>query len=101
MPISPGGMAGQPQRDLRNHTNRWIPVEFHTVLPLLHWLPPGSYRAMLRTIGKEFFASEDNLNLLSRRALARLASAAGIANACIDSVALFGWRTNLVLIARK
>jgi hypothetical protein len=81
--------------------NRWFPVEFHTVLPLLHWLPPEIYRAILRTIGREFFASDDNLNLLSCHALARLASVAGIANACVDSVALFGWATNLILTARK
>lgn len=24
--------------------NRWFPVEFHTTLPLIHWLPPGLYR---------------------------------------------------------
>ena len=81
--------------------NRWFPVEFHTVLPLLHWLPPQGYRAMLRHLGKEFFACEDNLNLLSRKILAGLASAAGLAEQTIDSVALFGWPTNLILCARK
>jgi hypothetical protein len=81
--------------------NRWFPVEFHTVLPLLHWLPPQRYRAMLRHLGKEFFACEANLNLLSRNALAGLASAAGLADPTIDSVALFGWPTNLILCARK
>ena len=24
--------------------NRWFPVEFHTVLPLAHWLPPSLFR---------------------------------------------------------
>lgn len=81
--------------------NRWFPVEFHTVLPLLHWLPPRRYRAVLTRIGREFFASEDNLNLLSRQPLACLASAAGITNQKLDSVALFGWPTNLILSARK
>jgi len=27
--------------------NRWFPVEFHTVLPLLHWLPPRLFRSVL------------------------------------------------------
>jgi len=81
--------------------NRWFPVEFHTVLPLLHWLPPQRYRAVLRHLGKEFFACEANLNLLSRNALAGLASAAGFAEPTIESVALFGWPTNLILCARK
>ena len=81
--------------------NRWFPVEFHTLLPLLHWLPQQLYRAILPVMGREFFASEDNLNLLSRNALSRLASRAGIRNARIETVALFGWPTNLILTAQK
>jgi len=81
--------------------NRWFPIEFHTVLPLLHWLPPRFYRASLAWIGKGFFASEDNLNLLSREALAGLVSAAEITNQELDSIALCGWPTNLILTARK
>ena len=70
--------------------NRWFPVEFHTVLPLLHWLPPRLYRSMLARLGREFFACEDNLNLLSRSDLAQLAADAGITSAKIGTVAL-GW----------
>ena len=81
--------------------NRWFPVEFHTVLPLLHWLPPRHHRRVLARIGQGFFAREENLNLLSRNALARVAASAGIRGAAIDTVALFGWPTNLLLKARK
>jgi ubiquinone/menaquinone biosynthesis C-methylase UbiE len=45
--------------------NRWFPVEFHTQLPLLHWLPSGLYRPLFRKMGYGFFAEESNLNLLS------------------------------------
>jgi len=31
--------------------NRWFPVEFHTVLPLVHWLPKPQFRALLRKLG--------------------------------------------------
>jgi ubiquinone/menaquinone biosynthesis C-methylase UbiE len=81
--------------------NRWFPVEFHTLVPLLHWLPQRLYRAILAGIGHQFFASEDNLNLLSRNALSRLASGAGIRSARIATVALFGWPTNLILTAQR
>jgi hypothetical protein len=81
--------------------NRWFPVEFHTVLPLLHWLPPRHHRRMLARIGHGFFAREENLNLLSRNVLTRVAASAGIRGAAIDTVALFGWPTNLLLKARK
>jgi ubiquinone/menaquinone biosynthesis C-methylase UbiE len=47
--------------------NRWFPVEFHTLLPLVHWLPKRSFRALMCATGKDFFAEESNLNLLSRR----------------------------------
>src|SRR5665213_2406831 len=31
--------------------NRWFPVEFHTFLPLLHWLPQPIHQAVLRRLG--------------------------------------------------
>jgi SAM-dependent methyltransferase len=49
--------------------NRWYPIEFHTVLPVLHWLPPAWFRQILRWLGKGFWAEEANLNLLDNRAL--------------------------------
>ncbi len=52
--------------------NCWYPVEFHTILPLLHWLPPSTFRRVLRWLGKDFWAAEDNLNLLSRDELQRM-----------------------------
>jgi hypothetical protein len=81
--------------------NRWFPVEFHTVLPLVHWLPARMFRALLRGIGHEALAREENLNLLDRRALAAACRAAGVAGACIDSVSLLGWPSNLLLVARR
>lgn len=46
--------------------NRWFPVEFHTGLPILHWLPPMVFRKILNTIGLKFWAKEENLNLLTQ-----------------------------------
>jgi len=47
--------------------NKGFPIELHTFLPLLHWLPDRRYRAALRAIGQTYFAELDNLNLLDRR----------------------------------
>ena len=80
--------------------NRWFPVEFHTVLPLVHWLPPALFRSVLAVLRKDFYAREENLNLLSSRSLRAAAAAAGIDNAVVESVALSGWPTNLLLIGR-
>lgn len=49
--------------------NRWYPIEFHTVMPFLHWLPPETFRGILKTLGMNFFASEENLNLLDEKSL--------------------------------
>lgn len=81
--------------------NRWFPIEFHTVLPLLHWLPPRLFRKALTALGKSFFADEQNLNLLSPGSLAKAAREAGIPGFRVESVSLMGWPTNLLLIAHK
>jgi ubiquinone/menaquinone biosynthesis C-methylase UbiE len=46
--------------------NRWFPVELHTQLPVVHWLPLPLSRSILRWLGYGFFAEEENLNLMSR-----------------------------------
>lgn len=47
--------------------NRWYPLEFHTILPFVHWLPPRWFRRICRMLGKEFFSKEENLNLLGQK----------------------------------
>jgi hypothetical protein len=81
--------------------DRWFPIEVHTVLPLVHYLPAPLFRRILVALGRDFFADEANLNLLSRRSLAVAAHAAGIATFRIETVALLGWPSNLLLIARR
>ncbi len=81
--------------------NRWFPVEFHTVLPLVHWLPKPMFRGILNRTGRAFFADESNLNLVGPGELAQLARNAGIVNPTVDTVSLGGWPTNLLLSARK
>lgn len=81
--------------------NRWFPLEFHTVLPFVHWLPPAAFRWTLSRLGREFFADERNLNLMTARQLANAAREAGIDRFRIDSVSLFGLPTNLILSAKR
>lgn len=81
--------------------NRWFPVEFHTVLPLLHWLPKTWFRAVLSAFGMRFFASEENLNLLSSRECRRIASELPDFDVSVSSVALGGWPSNLLIVARR
>lgn len=80
--------------------NRHFPVEFHTVLPLVHWLPKKWFRSLMRVSGREFFSREENLNLMSRQDMIEAANTAlGIDrfNLHMRSVKLAGWSSNLIL----
>ncbi|MBS2007171.1 MAG: methyltransferase domain-containing protein [Cyanobacteria bacterium SZAS TMP-1] len=79
--------------------NRWYPVEFHTVLPLLHWLPPETFRSILTKIGKDYFAQEENLNLLDEKEFFSLLPSNMRPRAV--HARLFGPVSNLVLYATK
>jgi hypothetical protein len=77
--------------------NRWFPIEFHTQLPLLHWLPPSLHRPLFRFLGCGFFAREENLNLLSRQILLDLAAAFPGWRFEVRRQRLLGWTSNLLL----
>ena len=78
--------------------NRWYPVELHTVLPLIHYLPTPAYRAIYRWLGFEFFASEEHLNLLDERELRALAPAS--AQLEVLRHRFLGITSNLLLVSR-
>ena len=44
--------------------NRWFPIEVHTLLPLVHWLPRARARAAFRALGRE---EAESIRLLGRR----------------------------------
>ena len=84
--------------------NRWFPVEFHTVLPLVHWLPKAAFRALMRRTGRGFFADEGNLNLMTSAELRDAATQALRGTGFVPSVAtvaLAGWPSNLLLVAKR
>lgn len=81
--------------------NRWFPIELHTKLLFVHWLPPRAFRAICSRTGMGFFASEDNLNLLTGSELKQLALQMGIENAEVRHAALGGWPSNLLLVGRR
>ncbi len=74
--------------------NRWYPIEFHTVLPFVHWLPAPWFRSILKGLGKEFYAKEENLNLLSEKDLTLMFPP----NSKVESqhFHLLGWKSNLL-----
>ena len=81
--------------------NRWFPVEFHTQLPLVHWLPPRVSRAIFRQLGFGFFADEENLNLMSRTQLQEIVERIDGWRFQIMPAKLLGWTSNLMLFAHR
>jgi ubiquinone/menaquinone biosynthesis C-methylase UbiE len=81
--------------------NRWFPIEFHTVMPLVHWLPKERFRALMRRMNYDFFAHEENLNLVGRSELRKLCSALDHCRIGVDSVSVLGWPSNLILMISK
>ena len=81
--------------------NRWFPIELHTSLPLVHWLPRRTSRAIMAKLGVGFYADEANLNLVSRRDLLSMTTqVAGFAFE-VESISLIGWPSNLLLIGYR
>ncbi|MCU0837876.1 MAG: class I SAM-dependent methyltransferase [Rhodospirillales bacterium] len=76
--------------------NRWFPVEVHTSLPLVHWLPPRHFRKLLRNLKLTFFSDEANLNLLGYSELIDLCRPLKPQRLVIERMRLAGWTSNLI-----
>jgi hypothetical protein len=81
--------------------NRWFPVEFHSQLPLVHWLPRPWFRRLLRGTRYDFFAQEENLNLLDRGDILRLSAGLQGCAVTVESLRVFGFPSNLLVTIVK
>jgi hypothetical protein len=74
--------------------NRWFPVETHTAIPLIHWLSKPLFRWIFTRIGQDYWAKEENLNLLDRKALERIFPFD--VHPQIKFIKTFGWNSNII-----
>lgn len=81
--------------------NRWFPIEVHTGIPLVHWLPKTWGRSVFRSVGYEFFAREENLNLMTAADLCEILSEYSNYKYHIAHMRLLGWSSNLVVAIRR
>lgn len=81
--------------------NRFYPVEFHTRLPFIHWLPYPMFRSIIKKIGLEFYSREENLNLISRKQLLNLVPSIYRTNVALYGYRLLGPVSNLILAIKK
>lgn len=65
------------QRGFITTPNRWFPIEPHTKLPLLHFLPKPLFDSLLHKLGKSW-ATGSYMDLLGERRLRRLLAEAQI-----------------------
>lgn len=79
--------------------NRWFPVDFHTLLPLIHWLPQSTHQRMLRALGHDFLARTENLNLLG--AADFLECFPPVSHIALRRQRLFGMTSNLIVYGSK
>ena len=77
--------------------NRWFPVEVHTSLPLIHWLPKPVFRGVLAKTPLRFFADEANLNLMTPAELLAAGREVPGWDMAVDGVRLGGFTSNLLL----
>jgi hypothetical protein len=80
---------------------RWFPIEVHTSLPLLHWLPKAWHRAILSRLGFSFYCQEENLNLLDKRALRSTGELLAGFTVEVHAIRLLGWSSNLLLLGKR
>jgi ubiquinone/menaquinone biosynthesis C-methylase UbiE len=81
--------------------NRWFPIEFHSLLPLVHWLPKRVFRRFLKNTRYDFFSREENLNLLSKRDLEKLCARITDHPVAISTVSLLGIPSNILVTISK
>ncbi len=81
--------------------NRFFPIEMHTKIPLLHFLPKKIHRKILNLIGEKYLSLEENLNLLTKKDLLQMCKILLIKNFEIREIKLFGFVSNFVLIVEK
>lgn len=80
--------------------NYWFPIELHTLLPFVHYLPINIRFKLYKQIGKGFWADINHLNLLSSKELLSLIPKRNI-NVRQIKQKFMGFTSNLILIVDK
>ena len=52
--------------------NYLFPIEHHTCIPLLHYLPKKIFRLFIKKIGFDFYSKKENLNFYSKKSIKKL-----------------------------
>ncbi len=72
--------------------NRYFPIEMHTFVPFLHWLPWSWFQKIVKPIQKGFWSDINNLNLLSKKDVLSISEEVNI-----DTVKTMWFESNLII----
>jgi hypothetical protein len=81
--------------------NRWFPIELHTQLPFVHWLPAPAFRWLLRHLGHAALAQEEHLNLMAAGDIRRAWSSIEGWAFSVGRIRLMGPTSNLLIIGHR
>ena len=76
--------------------NRLFPIEHHTCLPLVHYLPKAWFRKLLRNTRFDVWSYEDNLNYISPANLRAMWPANASLRLVYSGIGFGIWKSNLV-----
>jgi len=79
--------------------NRFFPIELHTQLPFLHWLPQKLYDRILHVLGKSW-ADSRYINLLTRRQIIKLCKETDARDITIKGNRFLGFVMDYIVIIR-
>ena len=80
--------------------NRYHPLELHTLIPFVHWLPKKYHRKLLKFFGLNFYSDEKNLNLLSENDIKKMIEKEKITYS-FKYVRFLFFKSNLILFGEK
>ena len=81
--------------------NRMHPIEFHSKIPFIHWLPKKLHRKILSIFGLKYLSKEENLNLLKTSDFINLMKNFNNIKYDIKYVKFLLFKSNIILIGKK
>ena len=81
--------------------NKYFPIEFHTKIPFIHWLPHNYFNIILKLFGDNFFRHKKNLNLISHKKIISFCEKLKIKNYKIFFNYFLFLKSNIILVIKK
>ena len=80
---------------------KFFPLEIHTKIPLIHYLPHKFYAPIYEFFGFKSLSKIENLNLMSISDIKKILKILNIIKYSIIKIKLFGFTSNIILVIKK